>query len=310
LTKAWLLLAVGDDRQHGGNDGYDDEPDAHYSWDSTVGNSESLAVGDAIVLWDKKRSLGVSVIESIETGDDDKILRRCPTPKCLKAGIKARRTIQPLYKCYKCGEQFDDPVTRIERVKTYKSRHDGGWVDLEDVLTGDELRKLAVAPKSQLSLRPLNWAAFESTLASKGRSLSTAPVGKRLTDPPYGGHAEATVRVRVGQAKFRRALLDKQGLRCGLTGDAPHAVLDACHLYSFAAIGVHHEHGGLLLRRDIHTLFDRGQLAINPMTYKIDVDADLAAYPQYASLAGRPPAVTLSPAQLAWVAQHWKQHRP
>ena len=118
------------------------------------------------------------------------------------------------------------------------------------------------------------------------------------------------MRVRVGQAKFRKALLYRQGLRCGFTGDAPHAVLDACHLYSFAAIGVHHEHGGLLLRRDIHTLFDRGQLAINPVTYKIDVDADLAVYPQYASLAGRPPAVTLSPAQLAWVAQHWKQHRP
>jgi hypothetical protein len=46
------------------------------------------------------------------------------------------------------------------------------------------------------------------------------------------------------------------------------------------------------------------------VTYKIDVDADLAAYPQYASLAGRPPAVTLSPGQLAWVTQHWKQHRP
>ena len=191
------------------------------------------------MLWDKKRSLGVSVIESIETGEDDKILRRCPNPKCLKAGIKARRTIQPLYKCYKCGEQFDDPVTRIERVKTYKSRHDGGWVDLEDVLTGDELRKLAVAPKSQLSLRPLNWAAFESTLASKGRLLSTPPAAKRLTDPPDGRHPEATVRVRVGQAKFRKALLYRQGLRCGFTGDAPHAVLDACHLYSFAAIGVH-----------------------------------------------------------------------
>ena len=84
------------------------------------------------MLWDKKRSLGVSVIESIEIGADGKILRRCPNPKCLKAGIKARSTIRPLYKCHKCGEQFDNPITRAERVKTYKSRLDGGWVDLED----------------------------------------------------------------------------------------------------------------------------------------------------------------------------------
>ncbi|WP_104180286.1 HNH endonuclease signature motif containing protein [Arthrobacter sp. B0490] len=310
MTKAWLLLAVGDDRQHGGNDGYDDEPDAHYSWDSTVGNSEALAVGDAIVLWDKKRSLGMSVIEFIETGEDDKILRRCSNTTCLKAGIKARSTIRPLYKCYKCGEEFDDPITRIERVKTYRSRHDGGWDNLEGILTGDELRQLAMAPKSQLSLRPLNWTAFESALASKGHLLSTAAVGKRLADLPYGGHTEATVRVRVGQAKFRRALLDRQGLRCGLTGDAPEEVLDACHLYSFAALGVHHEHGGLLLRRDIHTLFDRGQIAIDPVTQEIDVHADLAMYPQYASLAGRQPAIALSPGQLKWVARHWKQYRP
>ena len=118
------------------------------------------------------------------------------------------------------------------------------------------------------------------------------------------------MRVRVGQAKFRRALLDKQGLRCGLTGEAPSSVLDACHLYSFADIGVHHEHGGLLLRRDIHSLLDRGQIAIDPVTQKIDVHPDLASYPQYCALAGQQPAVTLSSGQLAWVAQHWQQHRP
>jgi len=308
MTEAWLLLAVGNNRQHGGNDGYDDDPDAYYSWDSTVGNSRFLTVGDAIVLWDKQRSLGASVIERIEVGEEDKILRRCPM--CLMAGIKARSTIRPLYKCYKCGEKFDDPDTRIARVETYRSRHDGGWVDLEDVLTGDELRHLAVAPKSQLSVRRLDWTAFESALASKGRSLSTAPVGKRLADPPYGVQVEVTVRVRVGQATFRKALLAKQGLRCALTGDAPSAVLDACHLYSFAAMGENCEHGGLLLRRDIRTLFDRGQIAIDPSTNKIDVHPDLAQYPQYASLAGSQPSVTFSAGQLGWVMKHWKQHRP
>lgn len=85
-----------------------------------MGNSESLAVGDAIMLWDKKRSLGVPLIESleslesVETGEDDRILRRCPNPKCLNVGIRARSTIQPLYKCCECGQQFDNPVARID----------------------------------------------------------------------------------------------------------------------------------------------------------------------------------------------------
>ena len=32
--KSWLLLSVGEDRQHGGNDGYNDDPALTYRWDS------------------------------------------------------------------------------------------------------------------------------------------------------------------------------------------------------------------------------------------------------------------------------------
>ena len=65
--RAWLLMAVGENRQHGGNDGCDDEPDTHYSWDRTVNNHAALKAGDAVALWDKKQLLGVSTIEEIET---------------------------------------------------------------------------------------------------------------------------------------------------------------------------------------------------------------------------------------------------
>src|SRR4051794_14351061 len=86
---AWLVLAVGADRQHGGNDGYDDDPDAHYSWDSTVPNGRVVQVGDRIVLWDKYAVIGASVIETIDAGTSEKTLYRCP--HCQRAGIKARR---------------------------------------------------------------------------------------------------------------------------------------------------------------------------------------------------------------------------
>lgn len=54
--RAWLLFAAGDDRQHGGNDGYDDQPDSYYSWDSTVPNHAALQAGDVVVLWDGRES--------------------------------------------------------------------------------------------------------------------------------------------------------------------------------------------------------------------------------------------------------------
>lgn len=43
---SWLLLAVGENRAFGSNDGYRDEPDAHYAWDSTVPNHARLMPAD------------------------------------------------------------------------------------------------------------------------------------------------------------------------------------------------------------------------------------------------------------------------
>ena len=144
-TNTWLVLAVGHDRQHGGNAGYDDVPDTHYSWDSTVANHGQISPGDFIVLWDKHRLIGASVIESIATDAVDKALYRCPA--CHKASIKQRKRMLPSYKC-KCGTQFDRPSTQIERVTTYRSCHDAGWVSLNGLLNGEQLRGLCESPDS------------------------------------------------------------------------------------------------------------------------------------------------------------------
>jgi hypothetical protein len=305
---AWLVLAVGDDRQHGGNDGYDDVPEEHYSWDSTVPNHAAPAEGDAIVLWDKHSLLGASVIEHIQPGEQAKWRYSCP--RCNKAGIKERRTYRrrsiARFKCYKCKSTFDEPDRREDTVKTYRSSHSVGWVDLAGVLDGSELRALCVSPESQLSLRPLRWADFSAAVEARGGSLDVVTFrAGRLT----GGHRLASVRVRVGQARFRQRLLADTGAVCALTGPAPPAAPDACHLYSYAKVGEHHEHGGLLLRRDVHRLFDLGLLAVDPTTMRIDVDPALRDFPEYRSLAGRTMRSSHPDRVRRWLADHWKEHR-
>ncbi|MDP1820901.1 MAG: HNH endonuclease signature motif containing protein [Acidimicrobiales bacterium] len=306
-VNGWLLMSVGDDRQHGGNDGYDDRPDVHYSWDDTVPNHAGPAAGDPIVLWDKRQSLGMSVIEEIQTGFADKILRRCPS--CGLAGIKARKGLQPRYKCYKCKAEFEEPVAHVERVQTYRSRHDAGWQDLLGVLPGDHLRALAVAPTSQLSLRPLRWDDFERALAGSGSLRLLLNVSRRLEGAITGGHTRATVRVRIGQGAFRKHLLARQGAVCAFTGEAPASVLDACHLYSYAELGVHHDDGGVLLRRDVHRLFDDGQLAVDPQRLTIDVRDELRSFPQYAPMHGGQLHTEVTAGQIDWLSRHWHQHR-
>ncbi|MGY4720072.1 HNH endonuclease [Naumannella huperziae] len=96
---------------------------------------------------------------------------------------------------------------------------------------------------------------------------------------------------------------------CAFTGEAPTRVLEAGHLYSYAQLGVHHEHGGLLLRRDIHRLFDDGWLAVDPESLRIDVANPLESYPQYARLHDQRLRADVQDSQVQWLSHHWKEHR-
>ncbi|SCL25982.1 HNH endonuclease [Micromonospora nigra] len=305
----WLMLATGADRQHGGNDGYDDDPDLHYSWDDTVPNARTVAVGDRIVLWDKKAVIGASLIEAIETGSAEKILYRCP--RCNGANIKRRKRRSPQFRCFPCSDTFETASTRVARVATFRTRHDANWIDLGGCLDGPTLRDLCVSPRSQLSMRALRWDAFLEALGNVGRSRAVAALNSSSTRPRLGrdGHRQVRVRVRVGQREFRRRLLATMGPVCAFTGPGPAAALEAAHLYSYAAVGRHHDDGGLLMRRDLHRLFDQGDIAVDPNTLTINLCKDLLAYEGYATLHGQRLAIAPDPGHIAWMEKHWNQHR-
>ncbi|MFJ4315806.1 HNH endonuclease [Streptomyces lavendulae] len=312
MTTAWLVLALGDNREHGGNDGYDDNPAEHYSWDSTVQNHARLAVGDVIALWDRKELIGVSTIEAIDTDTAEKVLYSCR--QCQKADIKRRIRERPTYRCGKCGALFDDPIRTTKTVTTYRSRHGKEWIAGRGLLTGAELRALCDAPKSQLSMRPARWEKLRDALLQVTGTNILPTTGAALEEsgdrrPIPGGHRRANVRTRVGQGPFRQQLLTDHGQVCAFTGPAPAAALQAAHLYSYADESEHHDWGGLLMRNDIHSLFDRGQIAVNPETGLIEVDDELRDYPLYAGLHGSRPLAGLRPEHEVWLAAHWRSHR-
>lgn len=320
MTTAWLVLAVGDeDRQHGGNDGYDDDPSQHYSWDDTVPNHARIAVGDVIALWDKKQLLGLGVISEIETGSEIKTLYFCP--ECKKADFKRRKRMKPTWRCNKCPAQFEVPGSKTKRVVTYRSRHGEAWMDGRGLLAGRQLRALCDSPDSQLSMRPARWEKLrDALLAIEGVEFSDLdPDADGADDSPAearerrritGGHRMSNVRTRVGQGPFRQQLLNDHGQVCAFTGPAPAGALQAAHLYSYADEEEHHDWGGLLLRNDVHSLFDRGQISVNPDTGCIEVDDELLGYPAYAELHGRKPLARLRPEHEVWLAAHWRLSMP
>lgn len=72
-----------------------------------------------------------------------------------------------------------------------------------------------------------------------------------------------TVRPRLGQGTFRYALEQAYG-RCAVTGEHSLPALDAAHIVPYSFGGDHALENGLLLRADVHRLFDRGYVTVTP----------------------------------------------
>jgi len=107
-----------------------------------------------------------------------------------------------------------------------------------------------------------------------GRALweSVAPLIKtRATPKIYAAHpARPTygepvlVRPRLGQGSFRVLVTDTYQRRCAVTGEKALPVIQAAHIKPVSEGGDHRLDNGLLLRSDVHTLFDRGYVTITP----------------------------------------------
>jgi putative restriction endonuclease len=81
-------------------------------------------------------------------------------------------------------------------------------------------------------------------------------------DNRYG--AEYLARGRLGQGAFRVLVTDAYERRCAVTGEKTLPVLEAAHIRPFALKGPHRVSNGLLLRSDLHTLFDLGYVTVTP----------------------------------------------
>lgn len=149
--------------------------------------------------------------------------------------------------------------------------------------------------------------------------LGTASVPAPKSDPDEteddntswtGGRQVSLVKVRRGQRQFRAGLLGKYGLTCAVTGPVPKEALQAAHLRAFAEHETHKLGEGLLLRSDIHALFDAGLLAIEASTGTVVVAPSLRDHSTYGPLAGTRLAISadLMPDRFA-LADHYEAAR-
>ena len=94
----------------------------------------------------------------------------------------------------------------------------------------------------------------------------------RLQEPNHqvaeeGGRrfgADYLMRGRLGQGAFRVLVTDAYQRRCAVTGEKTLPVLEAAHIKPYSENGPHRVSNGILLRSDLHKLFDLGYVTITP----------------------------------------------
>jgi len=104
-------------------------------------------------------------------------------------------------------------------------------------------------------------------LGDQIQSPSESPMESR---PRFG--SEYLTRARLGQGAFRVLVTDAYDRRCAVTGEKTLPVLEAAHIKPYAFDGPHRVQNGLLLRSDLHKLFDLGYVTVTP-----DLDLEVSS---------------------------------
>jgi hypothetical protein len=113
----------------------------------------------------------------------------------------------------------------------------------------------------------------------------------------------AVVTQRRGQAQFREKLLEMYEYQCAITGCDAVDALEAAHIVPYKGDKTHHVSNGVILRADLHVLFDLDLLTIDPTSLVIQLASQLMST-TYQELAGtklrEPKGYPISRKALEW----------
>ena len=220
---------------------------------------------------------GSRMFRALQTGEPFLFKLHSPKNFIVGAGYFVRYSALPASLAWDAfGEKngvasFDDLRTRVHR---YRRQDDA----IDPVIGCNVLAEPFFLEQSAWISVPESWAAnivqgkTYDTESAEGRSLWASVQRARLdNDVPLGGESDEKrfgaaflTRVRLGQGAFRVLVTDAYERRCAVTGEKTLPVLEAAHIKPFAENGPHRVNNGLLLRSDLHKLFDLGYLTVTP----------------------------------------------
>lgn len=271
--EAWYFKAIEPhDLRYFGNDGYDDDSSCFYRYDSFVANYKNVKTGDIVIIANRDNVLGCSVIEKIDTNEIEKKRNKCPYANCDQRKIRPRKNKKPKWRCNN-GHEFENPKVVLESAVEFIARYGNNYKEIENIDISQLIEK-TLKYNFQMSIQKIDLSWATQVL----KSQSTFYLNIEDTDadndtPDFESEDKrkiilSQIRQRRGQSNFRNNLLDLHPV-CAVTGCALVDILEAAHIDAYRNDTHNHISNGLLLRSDIHTLFDLNLCAINPNTNKV-----------------------------------------
>ena len=285
--RAWSFLTLERTARLGAAEAaYPDELGVRYVYDSNVAHHADVQTGDLAVIRDDKVVLGTGRIDGIQVGTTYKIRQRCPN--CRSTSYKFRTSSALPFRCSACTAEFaETDKSDVRQVRTYAADYSATWRAADNLFPAASLTAAYMSRAVQHSIRQLDPKLLRPVL----RSHLIPDVwwsSAENASGPGGGFTIILSKSRLGQQRFREEMLGRYGPRCAITGPQPPETLEAAHIRSFSSSPRHDRDNGLLLRRDLHALFDRSLIAVDPRTWTIQVAPGLHSYPAIAALHGRP----------------------
>lgn len=259
---AWLLTISEDYPEHWGY------AKTHGVWDMIT--RRGIKAGDVVYFWQSGASL-LGKVRVLQDAYDIDVTTVTPGPWDDWPGASDKPYLQRFTLDVLVGEAAEQPrwhdvaaSTRLSKNPTFvRTLSDEQQAIMDAYLGGD--------PTPQ---RSLNDAQRERIFDTMDEDLRVRRV--------------QLVALRQGQPRFRGALLRAYGGRCAITGTAVESVLEAAHIWPHKGEQTNEVWNGLLLRADVHTLFDLFLLTVQADSLTVRVSPVLRGT-EYEDLDGRVP---------------------
>lgn len=273
--RAWAFKAINkNELLYRGNNGYEENPLQSYAYDNLVANHKQVKCGDIVVIYNRKKTIGVAKITSLVKEDASKEINECPVDNCKAEKLRTRAKKEPKWRCSN-GHEFDKPSQKIIQVTKFTAHYFDTFKEIKKPYM--ELEGKIINHNKQLSIQEVKLEWAKVLLEGDGSYIDILE-GLEAEEPVVLFKNEdlretvnRSIKQRRGQRAFREAIL-KVNNHCAVTKCAILDLLEAAHIYPYRNETHNHMSNGLLLRADIHTLFDLDLIAINPSSYKIHIN--------------------------------------